>query len=193
MIRTQLNPTQLSPDISVQTFSHTLALGRQSICEERKRSRSKACRYAKRIRARGFSRGYSDGLSAAQAECTATLQALRSCYEDAINAAKSDAQALATNLAELIIDRTLLSRPEVLLAWIEESLQILKRTRSLHLSFHPRYKGVMQQLSERLPDGISVQADSSLTDTDFIVRSEHGGVEFSWRDVLYAKTSQQAQ
>jgi flagellar biosynthesis/type III secretory pathway protein FliH len=184
MIRARLVPTQLSPDIPVQTFRHTVSLGRQVICEERKRSRAKACRYAKHVRARGFEKGYQEGLAAAQAECAAALQALRNCYEEAINAAKSDTQALATNLAERIIDTTLMARPEVLLAWIQESLQILKRARSLHLAFQPRYQGIMEQVSEHLPDGVTIQADPSLTEADFILSSESGGVEFSWRDIL---------
>jgi flagellar biosynthesis/type III secretory pathway protein FliH len=187
MIRARLVPTQLSPDIPVQTFKHTMTLGRQVICEERKKSRAKACRYAKHIRARGFAQGYKEGLAAAQAECAAALQALRNCYEEAINSAKSDTHALAINLAERIIDSTLLARPEVLLAWIQESFEILKRARSLRLSFHPRYQGIMHQVSKHLPDGIALQADSSLTDADFILSSEHGGVEFSWRDILHER------
>jgi flagellar biosynthesis/type III secretory pathway protein FliH len=189
MIRARLIPNQLSPDIPVQAFKHTITLGRQVICEERKRSRAKAYRYAKHIRARSFAKGYNEGLAAAQAECTAALQALRNCYEQAINAAKSDTHALATNLAERIIDSTLLMRPEALLAWIHESLQILKRARSLHLLFQPRYGDIMQQVSKHLPDGITIEADPSLTDVDFILSSENGGVEFSWRDILHERPS----
>jgi flagellar biosynthesis/type III secretory pathway protein FliH len=184
MLKARLVPTQLAPDITVQTFKQTIKLGRSVLCEERKKSRHKACRYAKHIRARGFSKGYQEGLAAAQEECAAALRALRSCYEDALSAAKHDAHALATALAERIIDSTLLERPEVLLAWIQESLQMLKRSRTLHLSFQPRYSGVMQQVMPHLPEGITAQADSSLTEADFIMNGESGGVEFSWRNIL---------
>lgn len=193
MIRARLNQTKLSADIPVQTFRQTIALGRQVICEERKRSRVKACRYARHIRAHGFTRGYTDGVAAAQAECIAVLQGLRHCYEEAINAAKSDTQALAKELAERIIDSTLFSRPEVLLMWIQECLQILKRSRSLHLSFNPLYQGVMQRISEQLPAGINLKLDPSLTNTDFILSSDQGGIEFCWRDILNEPTTYKAQ
>jgi flagellar biosynthesis/type III secretory pathway protein FliH len=193
MLRARLNPTQLAPDISVQTFKQTVSLGRAVLSEERKKSRQKACRYAKHIRSRGYSKGYHDGLAAAQEECAAALRALRSCYEDALTAAKHDAHALATALAERIIDSTLLERPEVLLAWIQESLQMLKRSRALHLSFQLRYAGVMQQVMPHLPEGITAQADASLTEADFIMSGESGGVEFSWRNILHDPQPSSAQ
>jgi flagellar biosynthesis/type III secretory pathway protein FliH len=185
MIRARLVTTRPSADISFESFRNTITLGRAAICQERKRSRNKACRYAKFIRSRGFTTGYAEGLATAQAECTAALHAIRSCYEDAVDSARGDTHALAIALAERIIDSALRERPELLLAWIQESLLILKRSRSLHLTFQPQYRGVMQHISKDLPNGITVQEDPSLTDADFIISNEHGGVEFSWRDTLH--------
>jgi flagellar biosynthesis/type III secretory pathway protein FliH len=193
MRKARLVPTQLAPEITVQTFKQTLTMGRSVLCDERKKSRQKASRYAKYIRARGFTTGYQAGLAAAQEECAAALRALRSCYEDALTAAKNDAHALATALAERIIDSTLLERPEVLLAWIQESVQMLKRSRNLHLSFQPRYAGVMQQVMPHLPEGVTAQADASLTDADFILSGDSGGVEFSWRNILHDHQPSSAQ
>jgi flagellar biosynthesis/type III secretory pathway protein FliH len=183
MLTLKNNPN-LAPEIPVQTFRDTIKLGRGIISDERRRSRLKALRYAKKIRSRGFNRGYQAGLAAAQGECLVMLQALRGCYEDAVVAAKSDTIALATALAERIVDTTLLERPEVLLAWIEEGLGVLKRSRSLHLSFQPRYQALIEHIQMRLPDTITAEADASLSDSDFVIRSEIGGVEFSWRSVL---------
>lgn len=184
MLRARLLPTQIAPDVTVQTFKDTVTLGRQVLSEERRRSRQKAHRYARHIRERSFSKGYQDGLAAAQAECTAALRALRSCYEDALTAASNDAHVLACSLAERIIDSTLLERPEVLLAWIQESLRLLKRSRNLHISFQPRYSGVMQQIAEHLPEGITAQVDPKLIDADFAIAGDSGGVEFSWKNAL---------
>jgi hypothetical protein len=176
--------TNWASDIPVQTFRDTIRLGRQVISDERRRSRQKALRYAKKIRSRSFNSGYQAGLVAAQGECLVMLQALRGCYEEAVVTARGDTLALATALATRIIDTTLLERPEVLLAWIEEGLGVLKRARSLHLVFQPRYEVVMRTIAARLPNTITTQADPSLTDADFAIRSEIGGVEFSWRSAL---------
>lgn len=193
MLRARLLPTQIAPDVTVQTFKDTVTLGRQVLSEERRRSRQKAHRYARHIRERGFTKGYQEGLAAAQAECTAALRALRSCYEDALTAARNDTHALATSLAERIIDSTLLERPEVLLAWIQESLQLLKRSRNLQISFQPRYSGVMQQIAAHLPQGITAQVDPALTDADFAINGDSGGVEFSWRNALSDHVSPRSQ
>jgi len=191
MLQARLIPTQLAPDVTVQTFKRTIQIGRKVLCDERKRSRQKACRYAKHIRERGFAKGYQEGLAAAKAECEATLRALRNCYEDAINAAKSDTHALATSLAERIIDTSLLERPEVLLAWIQEALQLLRRSRNLHLSYQPRYASVMQQVLNHLPQNITASADPCLLEADFTINSDSGGIEFSWRNALQDHLSPQ--
>lgn len=184
MLRARLLPTRIAPDVTVRTFKDTVRLGRQVLSEERRRSRQKAHRYAKHVRQRGFSKGYQEGLAAAQSECAAALHALRSCYEDALIAARDDTHALATSLATRIIDSTLLERPEVLLAWIQESLQLLKRSRNLTISFRPRYFDVMQQIAAHIPQGITAQVDPTLTDADFAINGDSGGIEFSWRNAL---------
>lgn len=187
MIRARLRSTSLAPDISVQAFKQTVNLGRSVVCHERKRSRHKAYRYAQYVRARSFARGYQEGLAQAQHECLAALQALRNCYEDALSAAKNDAHALATALAERIIDSSLIERPEVLMAWIQEGLQVLKRARTLHLSYQPRYTAMMERIAPHLPQGITTTADGSLGEADFVISSESGGIEFSWRGILHDK------
>ena len=193
MLRARLVPTQIAPDVPVQTFKDTVGLGRQVLAKERQRSRQKAHRYARHIRERGYSKGYQEGLAAAQAECAAALRAIRSCYEDALTAAKHDTHALATTLAERIIDSTLLERPEVLLAWIQEALQLLKRSRNLHISFQPQYCGVMQQIAEHLPQGITAHVDPALTDADFAINGDSGGIEFSWRNAISDRLSPNSQ
>ena len=174
----------LNPDIPLTTFKETVRLGRQVISDERKRSRRKALRYAKAIRSRSFNKGYQAGLLAARNECAQTVGALRGCYQEALLTAKGDTLALATALAERIIDSTLIEKPETLLVWIEEGLSVLSRARDIHLAFNPRYEGVMRHLEQHLPETIRIHADPSLSDADFIIRSELGGIEFSWRNAL---------
>lgn len=183
-IRTRIVPPTLQSDTSVQAFRHTIKLGRKMIGEERTKSRQKARRYAQYMRTRSFQKGYEEGLQAAQEQCKAALHALRSCYEDAIHAATSDTQAMATALAERIIGSTLLEHPEVLVAWVHEALQLLKRSKTLHISFHPQYNNIMQQVLAELPEGITAHSDPSLTDSDFFIQADSGGVEFTWRNII---------
>lgn len=184
MINARLLPTSLPPDLSIKNYRAIIEGGRNQIAQQQNRSRGKALTYARHIRAKGFNKGYQEGLEAARAECLQAMRAMRECYEQALDAARQDALAIARNLAEKIVDTTLLGHPEALLAWIQQSTAILKRGRNLNLSYHPRYEAMLHQIAPHLPSGITISSDPNLSDSDFVLQSDSGGVEFSWRTAL---------
>ncbi len=146
--------------------------------------RRRALHSARRIRERARRRGYEDGLRAAQNEVTQVLDGLRSRYSDAVSRAEQDTSSMAFHLAEVIIQQTFERQPETLLPLLSRALQILKRGRSFHLAYHPRYEKSIQLLTSSLPPGIHLQADATLDRTDFKMWCEEGGVESAWREAL---------
>jgi flagellar biosynthesis/type III secretory pathway protein FliH len=161
-----------------------MSLGRSILGQERRRSRQRALHYAALVKSRGFSKGYQEGLASAHRECAATLEALRNCYEGALALAAKDTHTLAVHLAERIVDRALMQHPEILFAWIEHCLGILRRSRTLQLSFKPQYEEVMLHVTQQLPPGLVVRSDASLTKADFIISGDNGDIEFAWRKAL---------
>jgi flagellar biosynthesis/type III secretory pathway protein FliH len=161
-----------------------IAHGRQVIAQERLKSRNKALGYARHIRERGYQDGYAAGLQAAHDTCQAAMDALKARYDDALSAAKADLQQLAQNLAEHLVDKALLEKPEALARWINDSIALLKRSRTLKLTYHPRYESIMQHVAERIPQGIAAHPDPTLESADFVLEADSGGVEFAWKKVI---------
>jgi flagellar biosynthesis/type III secretory pathway protein FliH len=184
MIQARLLPTSLQPETSLESYRNLIAQGRQVIAQERLKSRKKALGYARHIRERGYHDGYAAGLAAAQHNCQSAIDALKARYDEALSAAKADVQQLAQTLAEHIVNKALLERPEALARWINDSVNLLKRSRTLKLSYNPRYESIMEQVAEKIPQGVVAYSDSSLTDTDFVLEADSGGVEFAWKKVI---------
>ncbi len=177
-------PAGITHDLSASALRQTIKLGRTTIAQERKRSRAKSARYSRYIRRRGFSQGYQEGLAQGRNECIDLIKGLRGCYEDAINAAANDTLALATSIAEKIIDTTLTTRPEALMAWISEGLSLLKGSREIHIALNKRYLNIINEISPLLTSGVSIRVDRELSETDFIIEGSRGGIEFSWRSTI---------
>jgi flagellar biosynthesis/type III secretory pathway protein FliH len=129
-------------------------------------------------------KAYQEGLSAAQNEIAAATAGIRTQYEDALAAAASDAKAAATAVAAQVIPAALATDPAILSHWIDQALSLLRRSRTLQLTYHPKYGEIMQRIAQTLPTGISISADATLTDRDFILVGDTGGVDFSWQDAL---------
>jgi flagellar biosynthesis/type III secretory pathway protein FliH len=184
MIRARLLPTSLQPEISLETYRNLIAQGRQVIAQDRTKSRRKALQYAHHIRERGYKNGYEAGLQAAHDDCQAALHALRARYEDALLAARADALALAQSLAEQLVDRAFLETPEALARWINDSIALVKRSRTLKLTYNPRFEPIMQRILERIPQGVTASPDPTLQELDFVLEGEMGGVEFAWKDIM---------
>jgi flagellar biosynthesis/type III secretory pathway protein FliH len=184
MFRAKLMPAGITHDLSVSALRQTIKLGRTTIAQERKRSRAKSVRYSRYIRRRGFSQGYQEGLAQGRNECIDLIKGLRGCYEDVINAAANDTLALATSIAEKIIDTTLTTRPEALMAWISEGLSLLKGSREIHIALNKRYLNIINEISPLLTSGVSIRVDRELSETDFIIEGSRGGIEFSWQSAV---------
>jgi flagellar biosynthesis/type III secretory pathway protein FliH len=186
MIKARLVPTVPRQDLAIGAYREIIQEGRKALAASRQASRAKALRYAKYIRARGFSRGYQDGLTVGSAECKTAAEELRHYYQKALDRARDDIYALAQELASQIVDVTLDQRPEIFTAWIHQSLVALKRSRNLHVSLNPRYKKLLDCINGQLPEGISTSLDPTIGSIDFRLEGECGGVEFAWRDLIAA-------
>lgn len=184
MIRARLRPTHIPPEIPLLAYKNLLKEGRSKIATERLRARKRAHSYARFVRQRGFSKGYMEGLAAAQADYTQAMHDLRLRYGTVVEAAQKDTIDLAQSIAERFIEASAIENPKILAKWIEESLTILKHSRQLLITYHPRYERMMPLLAPALPEGISIQADARLKDIDFTIQGAAGGIEFAWRDAI---------
>lgn len=147
-------------------------------------ARRRALYSARRIRERSRKRGYEDGLRAARNEVDEVLEGIRARYADTVTRAEQDTSSLAYHLAEVIVQQTFERHPETFLPLLSKAFQILKRGRSFHLVYHPRYERSIQLLAPSLPAGITLRADAALDRIDFTMSCEEGGVESAWREAL---------
>lgn len=184
MIRARLRPPDVPPELSIVAYKNLIKEGRSKIAKQRLLSRKRAHSYARLVRRRGFNIGYMEGLAAAQEDYTQAMQALRLRYSTLLEAAQKDTLELAQGLAERFIEASALENPKILESWIQRSLETLKHSRKLIIKYHPRYERMMALLAQALPDGISIQLDTLLQDTDFTIQGASGGVEFSWRTAI---------
>lgn len=190
MIKARLVSTPLKQDLGIGAYRQVLREGRKAIAASRQASRAKALRYAAFIRARGFTRGYQEGLAAGKAECSAAIEGLRSCYHKALDSAHNDIQQIARELASQIIDTAIIEKPEIFALWIKQATTALKRSKALHLTLNPRYETLLGYVTTQLPEGTTTSLDPAIGSIDFKLDGELGGVEFAWRDVVSAAAAQ---
>lgn len=184
MIRARLRPTELQPETSIHAYQNLIRQGRAELANTRLRSRKRAVSHARFMKKRGYAQGYQAGVDEAKADCARAIEALRDAYSTALEAAQKDILATAQAMAERFIDRSLLENPEIMSSWIQQSIEVLKRSRPLTLHYHPRYERIMATVAPTLPTEVSARADSKLDGIDFTIAGEPGGVEFSWRESL---------
>ncbi len=185
-------PSHLTQELAVGAYRQALQDGRAAIASSRRMSRTKALRYARHIRARGFNTGYQEGLRRAQDDCSAAIEELCNCYHKALDGAQEDIQRLARELATQIIDSTLTERPETLALWVQRAVTALKNSKTLHLTLHTRYAGLLSSLSSHLPAGVSASLDPAIDTIDFKLEGESGGIEFAWRNAISTTAAQSA-
>lgn len=184
MIKSQLLPSRIPAECAATVYRAIMRDGRGAIAAQMLAARKRASSYARRLRAKGYSAGYEDGIRAARRDCEHALLQLRKAYSDAIAVATGDVQSLTYQLAEKLVDRAFLEKPEVLLSWLERALTLLKRSRALSIHYHPRYEHIMKLISSYLPPAVSSVSSDTLGELDFRIEGERGGVACSVRDAL---------
>ena len=184
MIRATLTPPRPPLQMTLGILRTLTEKARSELARERTVSRLKARRYAEFVRRRERRKAYQEGLSAAQNEIATAIAAIRTHYEGALEAASRDAKAAAAAAAAQVVPAVLTTDPAVLSHWIDQALSLLRRSRTLQLTYHPKYHEIMQRVIPTLPAGISVSLDTTLTGRDFVLMGDIGGVEFSWQDAL---------
>lgn len=184
MIKSSLRPTPLRSESGLETFRQMIREARAIIAETRRCSRTKALRYARRTRTRGYSDGYRAGLQVAHDQCREVIEELKRGYLQILDKAASDIEQLARITAGEIVDSALMTHPELLRSWIQQSIAALKGVRTLKVSLHPRYTPLVEMLSMSLPEGVALSIEQISSAVDFRVEGETGGIEFSWRDAI---------
>jgi len=184
MIRATLIPPSISPELALESVRELMRQGRATLAQERKEGREKAHRYASYMRNRSRVQGRQEGLLAAGSQITGVIEGLRSTYDDAIDQAHEDMHAAARAIAEQVIPRRLLSDPQIFEHWVNEALVLLKRSKTLHIVYHPQYHDILQLLAKNLPASITLAPDHNLEGCEFAVTGESGGIEFSWKSSL---------
>jgi flagellar biosynthesis/type III secretory pathway protein FliH len=112
------------------------------------------------------------------------IEGLRNTYEDAIDKARNDMHAAARAIAEQVIPTRLLSDPQIFEHWVNEAVVLLKRSKTLQITYHPQYHDIMQQVAQKLPAGIALAADHTAQEYAFAINGDVGGIEFTWTSPL---------
>lgn len=184
MITAVLKGTGTTPHLPIEWCRALVRSAREEAHEVSLRIRRRTVHLARRIRERARRRGYQDGLEAAKRETQEVLDGIRACYADVVSKAEQDALALAYQLAAKVVQHTLEQHPEALVPFLSKSLQILKRGRTFHISYNPRYERSIRLAAPSLPTGITLHADPGLKDIGFCLSCEEGAVESAWCEAL---------
>ncbi len=184
MIRAVVRGSGTTPLLPIEWCRSLVQTARSQADAISQSVRRRALHSARRIRERARKRGYEDGLRAARNEASEVLQGIRARYAEAVTRAEQDTSSLAYHLAEAIVQQTFERHPETFLPLLSKAFQVLKRGRTFHLVYHPRYERSIQLLAPSLPPGITLRADPTLDRIDFTMSCEEGGVESAWREAL---------
>ncbi len=136
-------------------------------------------RYSNWIRRISYQRGYEAGLAAGKEQAATLLHKIEYAYDTTIESAHSDILRTAHELAQHIVDTSLMQHPEVLLQWTNHALAILKRAKTTTLRYHPRIEPALLQVTSNLPQHVRIIPDPSLSSSDLTIECESGAVEFS--------------
>jgi len=184
MVTALLREATSPPQLPIEWCRALVRTARHEAQEASRRIRRRACESCKRIRERSRRQGYQDGLLAARSEIARAISAIREQYTNAITQGERDSVRLAYHLAELVLQRNIEQKPELFANYLAKALDILRRGRKFHLSYHPRYENTITQAALVLPPETTLQADPSLTNVEFRLTSDEGAVESAWREAL---------
>ena len=192
MIRAIIKPLGSHPELSVQACRAIIQEARAKAALSTLRSRKRALRYAHHVREQSAQRGYRAGVEAARADLREVAEGLRSHYGDLLELAQRDSRAMALLACEELIGATFANNSATLLPWLNEALEIVKRSRDITIYYHPRYERFFRDISPTLPTNITVRCGDIAQLTDFAIRGELGQVEFAWRETLQRYLSEES-
>jgi flagellar biosynthesis/type III secretory pathway protein FliH len=183
-IRAKLIPPTLSPEHAFDRYRDLVQHGRQSAASVLVRARKRAITYSRAVRARERQRGYQDGVRQARAQFASVLARLEKCYQDALEAAKYEANSTALHVAESIIGSIVSEHLGPYREWLDEAVCILKESSRFTLLYHPRCEPLVSALASTYQGRITFLSDSSLGSSDLKLIGQSGSVEFAWREAL---------
>ena len=161
-----------------------LAAGREVLARATARAKQSRLRLARRAsfaRARAFSRGYQEGLSAAREELEQVALQARSLYREACMAASKDVRKAVVEICEELIRH---EPPEILLPWVDRALAILASTRSATVRVSQRHFSSTSTHLKASHLGVQVVAAPPSQAAEFVVANDSGEISFAWRTAL---------
>lgn len=183
-MKAQLISAPLRSDLTLEVLQNIQQADRKRLVQQQQDSRKKMLRYARWARARGFSQGYIEGAEKYSEDVLHAIASIKSCYNEAIEIAVQDTQMVARKMVSRVIEDISVNDSQHLEKWIDHALSFLTKNRPLTLYYNPRYQDVIKNVQSKLPSPITVQAAPDLDHTDFYLEEDHGGIEFSWREVI---------
>ncbi len=184
MIKVSLSPPPPPDSEALEQGRAILLKARAIASQQASRTRSRAKRYACYVRRRGFDQGYREGLARAAESVERLAFEVRAQYSALCDLARKDAQELALQACEEVIDASLSQFPALLVPWLDQALDLMKRSRTLVVEFHPRYAEALRAWPGPLPAHVVMREGKPSQLHDFSISGELGGVHFSWREAL---------
>ena len=184
MIKVALSPPTRSASEALEQGRAILGKARAMAGQHAARSRARAIRYARYVRRRGFNQGYHEGLARAGEAFERLALDVRAQYSVLCDLARRDAHELALQACEEVIDASLSRFPALIVPWLEQALELMKRSRALVVEFHPRYAEAFRNLPANLPAHLVMREGTPSQPHDFTITGELGAVHFSWREAL---------
>lgn len=179
MIQARIIPPRSSGELYLSVAKKKMADLRSLAEQQKARARRLIGRYSTWARRASYQNGYEAGLAAAQNDITKLLTEITRAYDTAVDNARSDIINTSRNLAQHIVDTALMEHPDALMRWVDQALEVLKRSHTLKLRYHPRLDNALRQLVQKLPKEIQLISDANLASADLVLLGESGGVEFS--------------
>jgi flagellar biosynthesis/type III secretory pathway protein FliH len=183
-MKVKLIPSQLRSDLTFEVFRNIQKKHRVTLAQQQALARKRRLRYARWARAQGHAKGYEAGAVQARQDIEHVLHSLQECYQDTLRLATDDTQRLAQTLATRVVERLSNEDIRYIEKWITQGLSFLRSSRPITLYYHPRFDGIIQELSDICTRQISIVPDSQLEDKDFHLTDGIGGVEFNWRSII---------
>jgi len=189
MIKVSLHAPRPSYNNTLREARTIIKKAQSSAHEVYKTSRSRLARYLNTRRRQGFEKGYQEGLARAQADLAILSLSVRQHYGALLELARADAHHLAVEAAQEFVHQQIAVDASPLLPWIDRAIAIMKHSRAISISYHPRLAASLSNFGTILGNGITLTQAPVSQAHDFVVRGELGEVEFCLRDVLLARAA----
>jgi hypothetical protein len=150
-------------------------------------SRSQLARHLRVRRRQSFEQGYQQGLLQARSDLALISDGLRRNYGAMLDMARADAHRLALEACEEFLHERISLDASPLLPWLEQAVEVMKLSRTISISYHPRLGPSFENLRAVLGENVTLTSGSPDQTQDFVVRGDCGEVEFSWREALRSR------